>query len=188
MTDTLSRPRRAALESASDKPAVVHGSDILVLLGIVSFTCAGIIASAVLQAPPATYPWLLFVHLACASTVLVVGTVDWYGLLAVRGRIGLVEALWHADRCAPLIWFGLLGLVATGAWLSPDLSHPVTLFKMAAVLAVGLVGVLARLVKRALHNNPASRSLLTVGAVLAGFSQFCWWSAFIVGFLTSQAR
>ena len=91
-------------------------------------------------------PWLhtvaLFVHLAS----LIVGfgavlMVDWYALLWVT-EWRTVRDLRQVDITLKLpIWVGIIGLLASGALLQPDLGSPLTLVKLGAVLVLSLNGV-----------------------------------------------
>ncbi|WP_136707662.1 hypothetical protein [Agromyces sp. H66] len=147
-----------------------------------------------LLAPP---PWLhtlaVFAHLA--SLIIGLGAVlavEWYALLwSTEWRS--VRDLRQVDvTLRPLIWVGLIGLLASGALLQPDLEAPTTILKLVAVLVVSLNGValtqwtayLARFPRkmrfRALPRRARIRFIAT--AVL---SQAAWWTAVVIGMLNS---
>ena len=161
------------------------------LLGIVSLSIVGLVLLSTLINPP---HWLqvvaLFVHLIS----LVVGfgsvlAVDWYGLLSLSRRVTIGDVLLTAERMTPLIWIGLAGLTASGVVLKPDLSSWLIVVKLCCVLGVGIVGVLALSTSRLMERQmpTPARSVVRRGMVLAGASQTFWWTAVIIGFLTSQA-
>jgi hypothetical protein len=161
------------------------------LLGAVSLAIAGMVfLSTLLNAPPWLRIVALFVHLIS----LVVGfgsvlAVDWYGLLSLSGRVTIGDVLLTAERMTPLIWIGLAGLTASGVVLKPDLSSWLIVVKLCCVLGVGTVGVLALSTSRLMERQmpTPARSVVRRGMVLAGASQTFWWTAVIIGFITSQA-
>ena len=161
------------------------------LLGVVSLVIAGMVfVSTLLNAPPWLRIVALFVHLIS----LVVGfgsvlAVDWYGLLSLSGRVTIGDVLLTAERMTPLIWIGLAGLTASGVVLKPDLSSWLIVVKLCCVLGVGIVGVLALSTSRLMERQMPTPARLVVrrGMVLAGASQTFWWTAVIIGFITSQA-
>lgn len=161
---------------------------------VVAAGWAASVGLSTLLAPP---PWLhaaaLFVHLA--SLVVALGAVlmvEWYALLwSTEWRS--VRDLWQVDvTLKPLIWTGLVGLLASGALLEPDLESPLTLTKLAAVLLVSLNGVaitqwtfyLARFPKhmRFAALPPRARVRFIASAVV---SQLAWWTAVIIGMLNA---
>ncbi|MFC9292850.1 hypothetical protein ACFTWH_29965 [Streptomyces sp. NPDC057011] len=157
--------------------------------------CAGWAASiwvAVhLQADSTLHLAALFLHLAC----LVVGfgavlAIDYYGLLWLSGRKALSEVVGFTAPLHVPVWAGLAGLIASGAFLHPDLSSPLTCVKLCLVLALALNGVQAGVLHRrlaALDGRPATRSLLAWGAASATVSQVAWWGAVAIGFLNSRS-
>ena len=161
------------------------------LLGVVSLAIAGMVfVSTLLNAPPWLRIVALFVHLIS----LVVGfgsvlAVDWYGLLSLSGRVTIGDVLLTAERMTPLIWIGLAGLTASGVVLKPDLSSWLIVVKLCCVLGVGIVGVLALSTSRLMERQmpTPARSVGRRGMVLAGASQTFWWTAVIIGFVTTQA-
>ncbi|MFB7462371.1 hypothetical protein ACFCZ1_02485 [Streptomyces sp. NPDC056224] len=156
--------------------------------------CAGWAAStwvAVhLRADPTLHTVALFVHLA--SLVIGFGAVlaiDYYGALWLSGRKSLRDVV---EATTPLhlpVWAGLAGLIASGAFLHPDLSSPLTCVKLGLVLLLALNGVQAGVLHRrlaALDGRPATRALLLRGAATAAVSQAAWWGAVAIGFLNSR--
>jgi hypothetical protein len=160
------------------------------LLGLVSVSIVGLVLLSTLLNPP---HWLqvvaLFVHLIS----LVVGfgsvlAVDWYGLLSLSRRVTIGDVLLTAERMTPLIWIGLTGLTASGVVLKPDLTSWLIVVKLGCVLGVGIVGVLALSTSRLMERQmpTPARSVVRRGMVLAGASQTFWWTAVIIGFLTTN--
>lgn len=128
-----------------------------------------------------------FAHLA----FLVVGfgavlTVDWIALLWVLGRRDLLDVLRAAENVHVPIWVGYAGLVATGILLEPDLSSPLTQFKIALVLLIGWNGVGAMVLRRALSTGSGIRGYLLISGFSAAASQLGWWGAMLIGFLNGR--
>lgn len=149
-----------------------------------------------LLAPP---DWLhaiaLFVHLA--SLVVGLGSVlavEWYGLLWATE--------WRSPRdlrqvdvtMRPLIWAGLIGLLASGALLQPDVAAPATIVKLVAVLVVSLNGValtqwtdyLRRFPRKMRFRGLPRRARIRFVAS-AVVSQVAWWTAVVIGMLNSTS-
>ena len=160
------------------------------LLGLVSVSIVGLILLSTLLNPPHWFQVIaLFVHLIS----LVVGfgsvlAVDWYGLLSLSRRVTIGDVLLTAERMTPLIWIGLTGLTASGVVLKPDLTSWLIVVKLGCVLGVGIVGVLALSTSRLMERQmpTPARSVVRRGMVLAGASQTFWWTAVIIGFLTTD--
>ena len=149
--------------------------------------------STLIAPPPFLHAFALFVHLAS----LIVGfgavlMVEWYGLLwSTEWRS--VRDLRQVDvTLKPLIWAGLIGLLASGAFLEPNLEAPLTLVKLGAVLIVSLNGValtqwtfyLARFPKqmRFAALPPRARFRFVASAII---SQLAWWTAVVIGMLNA---
>ena len=111
--------------------------------------------------------------------------VDWYGLLFLARRLPMRAVLVQADRMSPLIWLGLAGLVVSGTFLHPAIGSSLTMIKMAAVLAISVVGVLTLATKRKMMEQVFAlpRGLLLRGMILAAASQSLWWTAAVIGFI-----
>ncbi|GAA4374014.1 hypothetical protein [Agromyces bauzanensis] len=154
---------------------------------------ATIWVSTLLAPPPWLHTTALFVHLA--SLVVGLGAVlmvEWHALLwATEWRT--VRDLRQVDvTLKPPIWAGLIGLLASGALLQPDLEAPTTIVKLLAVLVVSLNGValtqwtayLGRFPRkmrfRALPRRARIRFIAT-----AVVSQLAWWTAVTIGMLNS---
>jgi hypothetical protein len=147
------------------------------------------LASTQINAPTWLRSVALFGHLAA----LIVGlgsvlAVDYFGLLWMLRKIRLQAMLLQAHRMGPMIWCGLVGLVATGALLRPHLTTPLIIVKMISVIGVSVVGILALATKRAMMRSDqrVPQRLLVRGLVLTAASQAFWWTAVLVGFLTAN--
>lgn len=154
---------------------------------------AAIWLSTLLAAPAWLHAVALFVHLAS----LIVGfgavlMVDWYALLWVT-EWRSVRDLRQVDMTLKLpIWAGIIGLLASGALLQPDLGSPLTVVKLGAVLALSLNGVaitrwttsLARFPRKTRFSSlPRAARLRFVSS--AAISQVAWWTAVVIGMLNS---
>jgi hypothetical protein len=130
----------------------------------------------------------LFAHMA--SLVAGLGaalTVDYLALLWLLGRRTLREVLTMSRGVSLLVWTGLVGLMGSGALLSPDLSSGLTRVKLGLVLLVALNGAYASVVTHRLAGaGDPPRSLLAQGVLTAVVSQVGWWGAAVVGFLNAQ--
>ncbi|TQJ59879.1 hypothetical protein FBY30_2136 [Arthrobacter sp. SLBN-83] len=120
--------------------------------------------------------------------------VDWHGFLWLIRRRGLGEIIRLDGAATPLIWGGLAGLLATGAFLSPHLENPMTDVKLAAVLVLSLNGIMLIPLMRRLARLPEDTAFtgLSLGQrvhLLACLvvSQVCWWTAIIIGFINAES-
>jgi len=120
--------------------------------------------------------------------------VDWHGFLWLIGRRGLGEIIRLDGAATPLIWGGLAGLLATGAFLSPHLENYMTDVKLAAVLVLSLNGIMLIPLMRRLARLPDDTAFrdLSLGQrvhLLACLvvSQACWWTAIIIGFINAES-
>jgi hypothetical protein len=133
----------------------------------------------------------LFGHLAALLAGFgAVLTLDAYALLWLLGRRTLTDLCALSHGVHGLIWFGLAGLVLTGALLSPDVDARLTQVKLGLVLLIALNGLNAAAVQRRLdrvgQDLVPARLLLRAGA--AGMlSQLGWWSATVIGFLNAES-
>lgn len=133
-----------------------------------------------------THEIALFFHLG--ALVLGFGAVlvvDWVALLWTLGRRTTEEMLRAADNSLVPIWAGYSALVLSGLLLEPDLGSSMTRFKLALVLVIGLNGVVALWLHRALHRGPNLR-LMVVGGCCALLSQAGWWGAIVIGHLNTR--
>ena len=156
---------------------------------------AAIYVSTLLVPPPWLHTSALFVHLA--SVIVGLGAVlmvDWYALLWVT-EWRTVRDLRQVDITLKLpIWIGIIGLLASGALLHPDLGSPLTLVKLGAVLVLSLNGVaitrwttsLARFPRKTRFTSlpRAARLQFITSAVI---SQIAWWTAVVIGMLNSTS-
>jgi len=121
--------------------------------------------------------------------------IEYAGFLWVLGRGTLDEVRMTEGRLSLLSWIGFCGMLVSGMFLAPDLSQPLTLVKLVAVLIVGLNAVNSRSVMRMLKRIPKRRRFqdvpqrvqrwcITSGAI----SQFAWWTAVVVGTLNTATR
>lgn len=128
----------------------------------------------------------LFGHLA--SLLLGFGavlSVDWVGLLWVLGRRTFDDVLATAGHVTLAIWLGYAGLVASGLFLEPDLTRPLTRLKLVLVVVIGLNGLLATALHRRLCDQP-STLLLVVSSTSAGLSQLGWWGCVVIGHVNTR--
>lgn len=173
------------------RPVLITAAEIRLTLLAVAFVIGTAAASSLVSLPETVRLIVLFIHLGS----LVVGfgavlSIDWYGLLWLRGRATLTDMVGHAHRATTLTWCGLIGLCLSGMLLSPDLSSPLTMIKIVSVAGAAAVGVCALAAGRRLRSwrDRPPRQVLVFGLVLAGASQVFWWTAVVIGFLAREAR
>jgi hypothetical protein len=84
-------------------------------------------------------------------------------------------------------------MLATGVFLNPHLTNPMTDVKLAAVLVLSLNGIMLIPLMRRLARLPSDASFadLTVGQrihmmLCLVISQVCWWTAIIIGFINGM--
>ncbi|WP_163615833.1 MULTISPECIES: hypothetical protein [unclassified Microbacterium] len=147
--------------------------------------------------PPA---WLhtpaLFGHLASVIAGLGAAVLlELSGLLWMLRRAAL-DDLRRVERIvSTLAWLGIAGLLATGAFLQPDLGEPLTAIKMVAVLIAAMNGVgmtrltdeLARL-PGGVRFSALPRRLQAWCVWSAVVSQSAWWTAVLIGMLNTASR
>lgn len=152
-------------------------------------------ASTNLSPPPWVHITALFAHLA--SVIIGLGAavvLEFTGLLWITDRRTLDE-LRRSEKLVSLVaWAGILGLIASGTFLQPNLADPLTVVKMIAVLIVGMNGVAMTRLTRELARLPAharfdaipqSVKLWCVWSALV--SQAAWWTAVIIGMLNTAS-
>jgi hypothetical protein len=119
--------------------------------------------------------------------------IDWHGLLWLGGRRSLIESTRLAAGAGPLIWFGLSGLIVSGALLHPNLSSPMTVTKLVLVLAVAWNGAAMSELRQRLAQLPPYVTpgdlprrdwWLMMGATV--LSQVGWWGAILIGFVNAS--
>lgn len=122
---------------------------------------------------------------------------DIHGVLWLIGRRRLREVLQVTAALHPVIWGGLMliGLVASGILLHPNLSLPRTQIKLVLVLVATLNGMWAhRLTRRLEEHDPAAtahrvdQQLLLNPMAAGAISQASWWGATLIGFLATTSR
>ena len=126
------------------------------------------------------------------GTILV---IDWIGLLWLLGKREIHEPGRLESAAKPLIWGGLAMLLASGAFINPDLSSIPTRVKLVCVLVIMLNGLaIAPLMRRllAMPSNTrfgeVARGLRTRLMLALSLSQACWWTAVLIGLLNSTLR
>lgn len=162
---------------------------VLVALG----WAASIWISTLLAPPDWLHALALFVHLA--SVIVGLGAVlmvEWYGLLWMTEWRSIRE-LRQVDLTLKVpIWAGLIGLLASGALLEPDLESPPTLVKLGAVLMLSLNGVaitrwtttFARFPRKMRFQAlPRGVRIRFVGGAVT--SQIAWWTAVVIGMMNT---
>jgi transposase-like protein len=155
---------------------------------------ASVLASTLVEVGPMVHELAVTAHVL--SLVVAFGSVvvvDWHGLLWLARRRGLHESTRIAAAVSPLIWIGLVGLLASGALLSPDLSSPLTWVKLTFVLVVALNGAMTSTTAELLRELPPSRSAALLPRrvrtrifVTATVSQIAWWAAIVIGFVNAS--
>lgn len=138
----------------------------------------------------------LFVHLGGVIVGLGAAVLlETKGLLWAVGRNSVEDVRRIEHTVSPLAWMGIFALLASGAFLQPDLTQPLTVLKMAAVLTAAMNGVamtrltdeLARLPQNVRFGALPFR--MRAWAVWsATVSQVSWWTAVIIGMLNTAGR
>jgi hypothetical protein len=121
--------------------------------------------------------------------------VDWYGLVWMAGLRSLSECLRLAQAAHPLIWLGLILLLASGVGLTPDVGSPATWIKQVLVLTLLNNGVALRTHARRLSQVSTARNLRALPRTVrvqllstVAVSQAAWWGAAVLGFISASAR
>jgi hypothetical protein len=154
---------------------------------------ASVWLGTVLAPPEWLHAIALFVHLASLIVGLgAVLAVEWYGLLWSTEWRSARDVRQVDVTMRPLIWVGLIGLLASGALLQPDVAAPATIVKLVAVLVVSLNGVALtqwtdylRRFPRKLRFHALPRRARIRFVASAVVSQVAWWTAVIIGMLNS---
>jgi hypothetical protein len=153
-----------------------------------------VVLAARLDPAPSLRPYALFGHLVCLAVSFgAVLAVELHGLGFLLRRVSTDRMATVALSLDPLIWAGLIGMCTTGVVLGPHLDRPLTVVKLGAVLVVALNGLWARDLARELRSLPSAgdRSVLPPGVLRRAtrtsvVSQLGWWSAVVIGFLTTN--
>jgi hypothetical protein len=146
-------------------------------------------------------PWpvrrgALFLHLAALvagfGAVLV---VDLHGVLWLIGRRRLGDLLHITSALHPVIWGGLVGLVASGLLLHPNVALPRTQIKLVLVLVATVNGLWAHQLSRQLAAQPRGSTASGIDQRLlakvmgsGAISQAAWWGSTLIGFLATTSR
>lgn len=142
----------------------------------------------------------LQVALAIHLVGLVIGLgavvlLDWYGLAWVLGRRSFRAVIELVAASHPLIWSGAALLLGSGLFLGPDLDRPLTWVKLLFVLVLLNTGVAAAGVARRSATLAEPRRLADLPApmrtsmlALSVTSQASWWTAVVIGLLTTFER
>lgn len=141
--------------------------------------------------PPALFGHLAAVIVGLGSAVL----LETRGLLWMLRRAALDDVRRVERTVSGLAWLGIAGLLATGAFLQPDLGQPLTAIKMIAVLVAAmngvgmtrLIGELARLPGH-VRFSAVPRRLQAWCVWSALVSQSAWWTAVLIGMLNTASR
>jgi hypothetical protein len=149
---------------------------------------ASLTLSVFVDIPRSWHEIVLFGHLASLVAGLgAVLAVDFHALQWLLRRRSLRSVLIVAGDLTPLVWVGFVGLLATGALLTPDLSNPLTITKLTLVLLVGLNGAYAGHIQVRMSAAGEHNTRLIVPAVIsATISQVAWWAAALLGFISTQ--
>ncbi|MEV6138409.1 hypothetical protein AB0L63_20580 [Nocardia sp. NPDC051990] len=144
-----------------------------------------------LHCAPALHHAALLIHLA--SLVLGFGAVlvvDYFAVAWVLRRTPLREMLTVADRLQLPIWLGVIGLVASGVLLEPNIANHTTQTKMALVVVLTLNGLQASAFtdRVAARDGILDRALIARGTLTLLISQACWWGALWIGFWNTTNR
>ncbi len=138
----------------------------------------------------------LFVHLGGVIVGLGAAVLlETKGLLWAVGRNTLEDVRRIEHTVSPLAWMGIFALLASGAFLQPDLTNPLTVIKMCAVLLAAMHGVAMTRLTDELARLPAEvrfgalpLSMRAWSIWSATVSQASWWTAVIIGMINTTAR
>jgi hypothetical protein len=160
----------------------------------------GMYASLFVADSLAPAEWLhysaLFAHLGCVILGLGAAvTLEFHGVLWMTRRRSLDELRQTERAVSALAWLGIVGLLASGTLLQPNLADPLTLVKLIAVLVVALNGVAMTRLTAELNRMPPRmrfsslpRSMQLWCLSSAVLSQAGWWTAVLVGMLNTATR
>lgn len=138
----------------------------------------------------------LFGHLAAVIVGLGAAVLlETTGLLWMLRRAALDDLRRVEGMVTGLAWLGIAGLLATGAFLQPDLSQPLTALKMLAVLVAALNGVALTRLTAELDRLPGQVRFRAIPRRLQSWcmwsaivSQSAWWTAVLIGMLNTASR
>jgi hypothetical protein len=157
---------------------------------------AVILAASIIDAPWPLRRGALFLHLGALVAGFGAALVaDLHGVLWLMGRRRLGDLVQVTSALQPLIWGGLILLVASGVLLHPNVLLPRTDVKLVLVLVATLNGMWAHELSRRLKEHPIDatpdvfdQSLLVRVMVAGAISQAAWWGATLIGFLATTSR
>lgn len=139
---------------------------------------------------PALFGHLASVIVGLGSAVL----LEMSGLLWMLRRSTLDDLRRVERTVSALAWLGIAGLLATGAFLQPDVTQPLTALKMLAVLIAAMNGVAMTRLTDELARLPGHvrfsmlpRRLQTWCVWSAVVSQTGWWTAVLIGMLNTAS-
>ncbi|MET0780993.1 MAG: hypothetical protein ABWY26_09115 [Microbacterium sp.] len=182
---SLSERRR----SARHRRALAYWAVILALY-------ASLAVSIGLAPPPWLHLTALFAHLGSVIVGLGAAVVlEFTGLLWIADRRALDDLRGNERLISVVAWLGIMGLIASGAFLQPNLMDPKTIVKMIAVLVVAMNGVAMTRLTAELGRLPAETRFRSIPRRLklwcvwsAVVSQVGWWTAVILGMLNTASR
>jgi hypothetical protein len=132
------------------------------------------------------------------ALVLAFGTilvVDWLGLLWLMGKVHMHASPKLEEATRPLIWGGLVLLLASGALIQPDITNPLTAVKLGCVLILMLNGLSIAPAMHKMFAFPRETSFRELGGrlrtrllIALSISQACWWTAVLIGLVNSTLR
>lgn len=165
--------------------------------GIVTAVVVGVaVSSTAVDASHTTRGVMVGVHII--GLVVGLGSVlllDWAGLAWMVGLRRLRECLRLAEAARPLIWFGVALLLISGLFLGPDFSSWAPWVKMGAVALIVNNGLVVDALDQELRQLPSRSTFETLPAVVrkrlmvtAFVSQAMWWTATMIGLVTSATR
>jgi hypothetical protein len=180
------RHRLASAPSDSGRPGWPPRNYLAAATAATALVGAAIWLSTLVHPSPALHDTALFAHLG--FLILGFGAVlvaDYFFALWLLGRTTFAEAITSTSRLHPLIWTGLVGLLVSGALLSPNLTSGITLVKLGFVAVLTLNGVQAMALSKRMSalDGAMPMRLLLWGGLTSAVSQICWWGAVLIGFL-----
>jgi hypothetical protein len=167
------------------------------VIGAVSaWALAVVVVSTVHLDHPTIRQGALFIHLVSLAVGFGgVTTVDLHGVLWMLGRRTAGELAALVTATHGLIAAGVVGLLASGAVLHPDLGTTPARLKLILVLVIVVNGVYARrfaarlrAIPDHLRGDAIPWEYLPTAFATAAISQVAWWGAIVIGFLTSASR
>ncbi len=187
-----------ARQTLNELPKKTSQQVRFILLGILCTAgwAASLLVGHLVDCGPELHRVGLAIHIL--ALVLSFGTilvVDWLGLLWLMHKVQMHESGKLEAAAKPLIWGGLALLLASGALIDPDLTNPVTVVKLVCVLVLMLNGLGIAPAMHQLLALPAQTRFGELGRrlrcrliIALSISQACWWTAVLIGLITSTLR